>query len=49
MQTEYGTDIALTPQLELTQSTKFLDPAIDAVARSAWIFSMPRRALIDLA
>ena len=29
VQTEYGTDIALPPQLELTQSAKLLDPAKD--------------------
>jgi hypothetical protein len=41
MQSEHGTGIALTPQLERAQSTELLDQGKE--------FSIPRRELIDLA
>jgi len=52
MQAEHGTDISLTPQLELTQSTKLLDPTKDLFDPSPCVdrFDVPlmtRSAAID--
>jgi hypothetical protein len=49
VQAEHRSHLFAAAQLELAQPTPLLDPAVDAVERSSYTFSMPRRALIDLA
>jgi hypothetical protein len=49
VQAQHGTDVLLAAQFELPQSAKRLEPTLDEVERSSYSFSIPRRALIDLA
>jgi hypothetical protein len=49
VQAKHGTDFVLAAQFELAQSAECLEPTVDEVERSSYTFSIPRRALIDLA
>jgi hypothetical protein len=49
MQAKHRAHLACAAKFELAQTAPLFDPAVDEVERSSYTFSMPRRALIDLA